>query len=83
MGGKRGTVHENDKSKGTNHVQDEMEKPMHQDWMVGDRQGTIREAQRALEVGREGIQDTRKTRVVRLDAAAGGAESSAVRGCHG
>ena len=51
--------------------------------MGGDRQGTTREAERVREVGREGIQDTRKTRVVRVDAAAGGVESGAVGGLHG
>ena len=46
-----------------------------QDRMGGDRQRT----QRAREVGREGLQDTRKARISSLDAAAGGAESRAVR----
>ena len=49
-----------------------------QDRMGGGRQGTTREAQRAREVGLEGVQDARKSRTVRVDAAAGGAESSAV-----
>ena len=34
-------------------------------------------------VGREGIQDAREARVVRVDAAVGGVESSAVRDRHG
>ena len=42
-----------------------------------------REAQRAREVGREGIQDTRKASAVRVDAAAGGAESCVVGERHG
>ena len=37
-----------------------------------------REAQRTREVGREGVQDTRKASVVRLDTTAGGAETRAV-----
>ena len=32
----------------------------HQDRMGGDRQRATREAQRTREVGREGVQDTRK-----------------------
>ena len=36
----------------------------------------------AREVGREGVQDTRKASAVRVDAAVGGAESRAVRDCH-
>ena len=56
---------------------------VHQDRMCGDRQRTTREAQRAREAGREGVQDTRKARNVSLDAATGGAASRAVRNCHG
>ena len=48
-----------------------------------DSQGAAREAQRALEVGHEGIQDAREARVVHVDAAAGGAQSSAVGDRHG
>ena len=47
---------------------------------------TAREAQRAREVSREGIQDAREgseARVVRVDAAAGVAEISTVGGRHG
>ena len=43
-----------------------------------DDEGSLWEDQRAREVGREGIQDARETTVVRVDAATGGAESSAV-----
>ena len=42
-------------------------------------QGTTRKAQRAREVGREGIKDTCKNSIVRVDAVAGGVESSTVR----
>ena len=41
------------------------------------------EAHHPREVGRDGIQDACKARVVRVDAAAGGAASSAVGGRHG
>ena len=38
--------------------------------MGGDGQGTTRAAQRAREMGREGMQDTREARAARVDAAA-------------
>ena len=50
--------------------------------MGGDLQRTTKETQRAREEGREGVQDTRKARIVGLDAAPGGAENRAVRSCH-
>ena len=50
----------------------------HKDRMGGDRQPATREAQRVRDVGREGIQDTRKARVTRVDTAIGGAESRLV-----
>ena len=55
------------------------EAPIKTGWAAG----LTREAQRAREVGREGIQDARKARVVRVVAAAGGAESGAVGDRHG
>ena len=54
----------------------------HQHRRGGDRQRATREAQRTREVGREGEQDPRKARVVRLDTTAGGAETRAVRDRH-
>ena len=45
--------------------------------MGGDRQGATREAQRAREVGREGVQDTCKARAVCVNAAFGSAASCA------
>ena len=42
------------------------------------RQGAAREAKRAREMGRQGIQDTRQTRAVCVDTAFGGAENRGV-----
>ena len=57
-------------------------KGTHQDRMGGDRQGTTREAQRAREVGREGVQDAHKTRTVRVNSTTRGAENCAVGDRH-
>ena len=51
--------------------------------MGGDGQGTTRAAQRAREMGREGIQDAHEAKAVRVDAAAGGVEGCAVGDRHG
>ena len=56
--------------------------PIKTGWAETDK-GQPGKPKRAREVGREGVQDTRKARTLRLDAAAGGAESSAVGGRHG
>ena len=56
--------------------------PIKTGWAETDK-GQPREAPRAGEVGREGIQDPREARAVRVDAAARGAEGCAVGDRHG
>ena len=48
-----------------------------------DRRGATREAQRVREAGREGVQDARTTRTVRVNTATRGAENCAVGNRHG
>ena len=56
--------------------------PIKTGWAETDRKQPGK-PKRARDVGREGVQDAREARVVRVDAAAGGAESCTVGDGHG
>ena len=84
----RGIVHEKrQRTKDLSHVQNEVGKLMrpegHPSRQDGRRQGATRKAPCAREMGREGIQDARKARAVRVNATTGGAENRAVGDRHG